>query len=226
MIRRISWRVGSFSLLAAALVVVLAGCGSSDHATSSPSSDQSSVVNQQASASDSGRTDLTALHLTVPPFRYIDEQGKPFDGTQLKGKIWLADMIFTHCTTVCPPMTAHMAKLQQQLAQEGLKVPIVSFSVDPKRDDPAALQAFAKNYDADTSTWHFLTGYSSQEIQQFAYQAFRAPVQAEPMTDQFIHSSSFYLIGSDGRVLYMYDGVQTPYEAIVADLKALESTVK
>ncbi|MBE3557257.1 MAG: SCO family protein [Firmicutes bacterium] len=226
MIRRISWRVGSFSLLAASLVVVLASCGSSGRANPSLSPDQSSAVNQQASTSGSGRTDLTALHLTVPPFRYTDEQGKPFDSTQLKGKVWLADMIFTHCTTVCPPMTAHMAKLQQQLAQQGLKVPIVSFSVDPKRDDPAALRTFAENYHADTSTWHFLTGYSPQEIQQFAYQAFRAPVQAEPMTDQFIHSSSFYVIGPDGRVRYMYDGVQTPYGAILADVKALESAGK
>lgn len=38
----------------------------------------------------------------VEPFEYTDHNGEPFSSEQLKGKIWIADFIFTNCVSVCP----------------------------------------------------------------------------------------------------------------------------
>ncbi len=39
----------------------------------------------------------------------------------LKGKVWVADFMFTNCQTVCPPMTANMAKLQKMAKRREIR---------------------------------------------------------------------------------------------------------
>lgn len=71
---------------------------------------------------------------------------KPFSKSDLKGKVWIADFIFTSCETVCLPMTSNMTKLQQQLKDEGITdVEFVSFSVDPEIDKPDVLKSMVTN---------------------------------------------------------------------------------
>ncbi|SDM85354.1 Cytochrome oxidase Cu insertion factor, SCO1/SenC/PrrC family [Fictibacillus solisalsi] len=198
-------------LLSAVLVLVLASCSSQDK---HDDMNMSMGKSKEVKANDS-------LNWKVDSFTYTDEKGKPFSLNQLEGKVWLANFIFTNCETVCPPMTAHMAKLQDMLAKEKIPADIVSFSVDPKRDSPTQLRAFGKKFDSDFTNWHFLTGYSQKEIETFAKSSFKAAVSAEPTSDQFIHGTSFYLVNSKGNVLKRYDGVQNvPFDQIVKDTKA------
>src|SRR5699024_853354 len=96
----------------------------------------------------------------VGSFLAIDESGEDFDVAELQGHWWVADFIFTNCTTVCLPMTANMGKLQSKLEDEGLDdVKLVSFSVDPDRDTPEVLAEYAEENGADLDRWTFLTGY-------------------------------------------------------------------
>ena len=50
------------------------------------------------------------------------------------------------------------SELQLAAASEGVKLELVSFSVDPEHDTPAVLTDYAKKYEADLSSWRFLTG--------------------------------------------------------------------
>ncbi|MDM5199858.1 SCO family protein [Fictibacillus enclensis] len=204
-------------LLSALLTLLLASCSSQDkHDDMNREMDKSKEVK----ANDS-------LNWKVGSFTYTDEKGKPFSLNQLEGKVWLANFIFTNCETVCPPMTAHMTKLQDMLAKEKITADIVSFSVDPKRDTPKQLRAFGKKFDSDFTNWHFLTGYSQKEIENFARDSFKAAVSADPTSDQFTHGTSFYLVNSKGNVLKRYDGVQNvPFDQIVKDTKAAADQAK
>src|SRR5690606_41608417 len=113
----------------------------------------------------------------IEPFVYTDQNGKPFSLADLEGKVWVATFIFTNCKTVCPPMTANMARLQRMVAQEGLdQVEFVAFSVDPEVDTPEALRESAARYTDNTENWHFLTGYVQEHIEQFARDNFKAIV--------------------------------------------------
>ena len=67
------------------------------------------------------------------------------------------NFIFTTCTTICPVMTATFAKLRQQLGTSADQLLMISISIDPEQDTPAALQAYAKRYQANQQ-WQFLTG--------------------------------------------------------------------
>lgn len=162
------------------------------------------------------------LQYQVEPFEFVNQDGKPFSLSDLKGKVWVADVVFTYCMTVCPTMSAHMAELQKRLKSEGVKAELVSFSVDPERDDPAALKSYLSKFEADFTNWHGLTGYSFDEIKTFLLKSFRSSI-AKDNDDQVIHGTFFYLVDPSGTVVAKYDGMtDTPYDTIVKDIQELQ----
>jgi len=162
------------------------------------------------------------LNWPVQEFTATDQAGKEVNLEQLKGKVWVADFIFTNCTTVCSPMTAQMAFLQKKLKDEGLDVSLVSFSVDPERDTPEAMIAYGENYNIDFSNWHFLTGYSNEEIIRFSKESFHSPVIFEPGTDQVGHVTSFFLVDEKGVIVKKYPGIEpTTLDQIIKDASVL-----
>ncbi|MDM5154355.1 SCO family protein [Bacillus sp. DX1.1] len=164
-----------------------------------------------------------SLDWDVEKFSFTDQNGKKFGSSELKEKVWVADFIFTSCQTVCPPMTANMAKLQKMLNAEGIKdVEFVSFSVDPEVDTPEKITEFMKVYEMDATRTHFLTGYTRPEIEKFAKKNFQALVTKPENNTQVIHGTSFYLVDKSGKVVKKYSGLQnTPYEDIIRDIKRI-----
>ncbi|WP_057912733.1 SCO family protein [Peribacillus muralis] len=166
-----------------------------------------------------------AKNWDIEDFSYSDQEGKPFSKSDLKGKVWVADFIFTSCETVCLPMTSNMAKLQQQLKDEGIKdVEFVSFSVDPEIDKPDVLKKFGDQFNVDYRNWHFLTGYDQQEIEQFALDNFKTVVKKPEKEDQVIHGTSFFLMDQEGKIIRDYTGLQDiPFEDIIKHIKILQN---
>jgi cytochrome oxidase Cu insertion factor (SCO1/SenC/PrrC family) len=95
--------------------------------------------------------------VAVADFALTDQAGRPVTRADLLGKVWVASFVFTRCATLCPQVSATMARLQHDLADEPGLV-LVSFSVDPEHDTPAVLKEYAARYGADPGRWHFLTG--------------------------------------------------------------------
>ncbi len=87
-----------------------------------------------------------------------DNQKVKFYDDLLKDRLVVINFIFTTCTSVCPPMTATLARVQKLLAEDGGKgVTIISISVDPTTDTPERLKAYAMRFKAQPG-WYFLTG--------------------------------------------------------------------
>ena len=85
----------------------------------------------------------------------------------------LVNFIFTTCTAICPAMSATFTQVQQGLAGDSEKVLMVSVSIDPEQDTPAALTAYAKRFGAGPQ-WLFLTGSLDDSIAvQKAFYAYR-----------------------------------------------------
>ncbi|OLN22934.1 cytochrome c oxidase assembly protein [Domibacillus antri] len=163
------------------------------------------------------------MEVEVNDFTNVNQDGKEVSLSDLKGNVWIANFIFTNCTTVCPPMTRNMSELQDLLNEEGIKnYRIVSFSVDPARDTPDALKKYISHYEADESNWDLLTGYDSDYIRDFAEESFQTLAIPDPNSDQFMHGTSFYLINKEGIVVKSYDGnIDVPFDEIVLDVKQL-----
>ncbi|KRG13971.1 photosynthetic protein synthase I [Virgibacillus soli] len=159
----------------------------------------------------------------VKDFTFTDQDGKSFGLKDLKGKVWLADFVFTNCTTVCPPMSSNMSQLQQMVKDEGLEdVHFVSFSVDPETDKPDVLKKYYKDgFNADFTMWHLLTGYTQQEIEDYALESFNSFVKKPQEGDQVVHMVSFYLVNKNGELIKEYPGnTDVPFDQILKDIKA------
>lgn len=163
----------------------------------------------------------TNMSKKIVPFEFTTQDNKTLSNEDLEGKWWVADMIFTNCTTVCLPMTTNMSKLQDKLQEEKLDVELVSFSVDPEYDTPEVLTEYAKGYGADLENWTFLTGYDFQTIKELSIKSFMAPVVEAPEgDDQVTHGINFYLIDPEGKVIKNYKGTDTKeLDNLVNDLK-------
>ena len=76
----------------------------------------------------------------------------------IRNKIVVVDLIYTHCVDACPLETARLAQVQKLLGDSmGKDIFFYSITIDPKRDTPEALKAYADKYHAGPG-WLFLTG--------------------------------------------------------------------
>jgi len=143
----------------------------------------------------------------VPDFSLVERNGSVIDLAQLRGTIWVADFIYTSCQDTCPLQTAEMAKLQGHL-RDTPGVTLVSFSVDPQKDTPAALSQYADRFRADAKRWLFLTGPKDQ-ITHLVQKGFRlSAVPAAPSgsdADVILHSTRFVLVDQQAQIRGYYD---------------------
>jgi protein SCO1/2 len=95
----------------------------------------------------------------APAFRLTDQRGDPLASDDLRGSAVVLDFIFTNCPGPCPTLTGIVRDTQQALAPERrARTRFVSISLDPERDTPEVLAAYAAKRGLDTSDWSFLTG--------------------------------------------------------------------
>ena len=85
-----------------------------------------------------------------------DHLEHPLSSESLRGKVVLANFVFTNCTDICPLLTVRMQGIQDRLRQErllGSDVQLLSFTADPTRDTPPVLREYAQHHQADTESW-------------------------------------------------------------------------
>jgi len=143
---------------------------------------------------------------TVPAFELANQNGRPFGSTQLAGKIWIADFIYTTCPGPCPMISSRMSELQKSL--EKSDVHLVSFSVDPEKDTPQVLRAYAEKLQADPARWDFLTGAKSA-IYKLSHDGFKLAV-SDGGDEQGIpvHSTRMVLVDRHGQIRGYYDAAE------------------
>ena len=87
-----------------------------------------------------------------------DGQSRKFKSEVIGDRLVVIDFAYTTCTTVCPVLTAMMGRVQRALAESGPDgVQLVTITVDPARDTPARMKAYAAQYGAQPG-WTWLTG--------------------------------------------------------------------
>jgi len=137
----------------------------------------------------------------VPRFQLIDQNGAPFGSPQLRGKIWIADFVYSTCPGPCPMISSRMAELQKPLRDSDVK--LVSFSVDPRHDTPAVLRNYAAKLDAQPGRWYFLTG-DKATIYRLSRDGFKLAAEEGEAADP-IHSTRMVLVDRSGTIRGYYD---------------------
>ncbi len=153
---------------------------------------------------------------SVPEFTLTDQTGREFASSKLKGKIWVANFIFTNCMGPCPRMTGQMKQVQNAVYALN-DVRLISFTVDPARDTPEALADYAKRNKAGTDQWSFLIG-SQETLHNLKRHAFLLG----DVTGQLDHSTRFALVDRKGRVRAFYDTTEDgAIKRVIRDVRAL-----
>ena len=166
---------------------------------------------------------------TVPEFSLLASTGRPLSRHDLAGSVWIADFIFTRCGSICPILTAQMAKIQAALARAGdTSIRLVSFSVDPTYDTPEVLQEYATRFHADPNRWTFVTGQRNT-LYSLIGAGFHLAVADRPEgkdTDGgglITHGDSFVLVDAKLNIRGYYHGTDAEsVRQLLSDLGKLE----
>jgi protein SCO1/2 len=142
---------------------------------------------------------------TVPTFQLVNQDAQPFGSEQLAGKIWIADFIFTTCPGPCPIISTRMSELQRPL--EKSDVHLVSFTVDPEKDTPEVLRAYADKLRKQPFRWDFLTG-PRDAIHSLSRDGFKLGLSEGAEEDGGpIHTTRFVLVDRRGFIRGYYDAL-------------------
>lgn len=163
----------------------------------------------------------------ILPFSLTNQSGQVIQLGDLKGKVWVADIIFTRCAGPCPKMTEQMGKLQEAFAADA-PLGFISLTTDPDYDTPKVLRRYSERFNADPERWHFLTGPKSEILANLAIQSLKLtalekdPEQRQDPNDLFIHSTVFVLVDKGGKIRGFYESLETGFqEKIQADIQSL-----
>lgn len=195
-------------LLIALLVTGMIALGSAAMLVVSLSSSRPEAAEVQAG--DPATPDQGLEGIRFPAFELIDQSGRAVDESVLDGKVTIVDFVFSNCPSICPAMTARMSKLQGRLGDvEGVR--FLSVSIDPERDTPERLRAWAAEFDADLQTWSFLTG--DRAVARGIARAIgfgvedtgkEIPTSEGGTMSNIEHPTQLVLVGPDRQVLGLY----------------------
>ena len=149
--------------------------------------------------------------ITLADVALLDQDGRSLRlrSDAIGARIVIVNFAYTTCTTVCPVASAVLAQVQGRLgARLGRDVGLVTVSVDPLRDTPARLKAYAERVGAGPG-WRWLTGAKPQVDE--VLKAFGA------YTANFADHPPLTLVGDarSGRWLRFY-GFPTPEQLVTA----------
>lgn len=158
----------------------------------------------------------------VPAFSLTDATGAAVTENTFRGKVWVADFMFTSCPDVCPILATHMAEVQAHYADEP-RVHLVSFSVDPGTDTPPVLAAYGARFGADPARWSFLTGpvdaVKAVVVDGFKMVMERTETPGAPAA--VLHGERFVVVDREGRIRAYPDPKEPGKLGIYAAVDAL-----
>lgn len=152
----------------------------------------------------------------VEHFTLTNQNGEAFGMEDLKGRVWVADFFFSNCPGPCPRMSTLMGDIQRE-TQDIEELRIVSITVDPERDTPAAMKAYGERYGAIDGRWYFLTG-----PQELLHRLASKDFNLFDVDGSLQHSTRFALIDREGRIRGYYStGENGSYARIPEDARKL-----
>ncbi|MBF9254135.1 SCO family protein [Pontibacter sp. 172403-2] len=157
-------------------------------------------------------TDLSLYNLASD---WTNQDKQPIKLEKLRGKVQLVAMIYTSCGYACPRTIADLQVLEHALRKykpEELGITLVT--LDPTRDTPARLKAFAAAHHLDARRWTLLTS-QPDNIQELA--ALLNVKYTNDFEGNISHSNVITVLNTAGEIIYQQEGLGTnPAETVKA----------
>lgn len=168
----------------------------------------------------------------IADFSLTNQSDAPVSLVDLRGRVWIADIIFTRCPGPCLRMTQQMKELQDALPKNS-QTRLVSLTTDPEYDTPAILKTYGERHGEDSNRWTFLTG-TKKQIAGLAVDSLKLsavekkPEERASADDLWVHSTIFVIIDKHAQLRGIYqtggEDVSWPAEKqkLLAAVKQLE----
>ena len=152
----------------------------------------------------------------VPDFALTDQTGRTVRLSEMRGEPVAITFLYTQCpvSTACPMTTAKFSMLEAMLKEKNFGRLLV-VTVDPQRDTPRALAAYAKKAGADPARWKFLTG----DAKSVAEVATHFGVMYYAQGAQIVHTQAVAVLDREGRLSKIYYGEDWQPEHLLRDLE-------
>ena len=145
----------------------------------------------------------------VPEFAFINQDSIIISNEDFNKKVYVAEFFFTSCPSICPIMNKNMKRIENRFGKRQ-DFGIASFSIDPIKDTPSVLKAYAETYDVFSQNWHFLTG-EKDRIYNLANEGFNIFASVNPrVAGGFEHQGYFALIDKNGFIRCRSDQFGNP----------------
>jgi protein SCO1 len=149
----------------------------------------------------------------LKPFRLTDHNNVQFDNASLTGHWSLVFFGFTACPDICPVTLSVLAQVEKKLADSGQKdlleqLKVYFVSVDPERDDAAALGRFISAF---SPRFTGVTG-SRDALAEFAAQLNAAFMKVPDASGGYVidHTGNIVVIDPQGRYVGF---IKLPHDA-------------
>lgn len=176
-----------------------------------------------AACAPQGKPQFKAVDITgadyAKDFALPDPDGRVRSLKDFQGKAVVVFFGYTQCPDVCPTTMTEIAEAKKLLGADGAKVQGVFITVDPERDKPELLKAYAANFGPDIIA---LRGDAAQtEAVTRDFKVFAKRVEGKAPGSYFVeHTAASYVYDPQGR-LRLYSRYGSGAQALAEDLKLL-----
>ena len=150
---------------------------------------------------------------------FSDQAGKPFKLADRRGRPQLVAMFYTSCRYICPLIVDSAKGVEHALSPaERARLGVLLVSLDPARDDTAALASVARKRKLDPARWTLARTDAGAVRRVAALLGVRYRALAD---GEFNHTSALVLLDAEGRVLARTERLgPVPDPAFLAAVKA------
>lgn len=148
--------------------------------------------------------DRLRVSLPPPPIEgLVDQDGQPVRLADLRGRVVVVTAVYATCGYTCPMILGQARAALEALAPaERDEVTVVGVTLDPERDDPAAMRRMAEGQEVAAPAFRLLTGPPARVND--ALDGIGVARRRDPATGVIDHSNVFLLLDRRGRVAYRF----------------------
>ncbi len=143
--------------------------------------------------------------MAVPDALLIDADASRWDFAEWRGKVLLAEFIYTSCPTICQEMGSAFSQVQAEIKKRKFNddVRLLSLSFDIHDDRPADLKAYGERYNADSRIWQIVKPATQNELSSLL-DVFGVKVIPDPIF-KFQHNAAVHVVDRHGRLVRIVD---------------------
>ena len=222
-VRRVG-RAATAILLAGVLAPLASGCGAADASAAAAGGSghaaHGATHHDAAAHRGPGAADPAQSSLYLLQGAWTDQAGGAVELGDLAGRPVVMAMVYTHCSYACPRIVAQMKWLAGELAAEGHPdaARFVLVSIDPERDTPERMAAFAEATRLDPARWTLLNGPDDDVLALSVLLGVKYRAAGE---GEFAHSNVLTILDAHGVPAGRVEGLSADLDPALATLRSL-----